>query len=146
MKIELKHLAPYLPYELQLYGASDIWVMHSLGVEEICIANGLHTQTLSFDDCLTDYSPMLRPMSSLTKELYYELSGKSESDSFGFWYGKHNGDNDKREYIYYSGYTSRQYFLCDGYGQFSYKMMDFFFKNHFDVFGLVPAGLAMELS
>ena len=91
MKIELKHLAPYLPYELQLHGASDIWVMHSLGVEEICIANGLHTQTLSFDDCLTDYSPMLRPMSSLTKELYYELSGKSESDSFGFWYGKHNG-------------------------------------------------------
>jgi len=54
MKIELKHLAPYLPYELQLYRASDVWVMHSLGVEEICIANGLHTQTLSFDDCITD--------------------------------------------------------------------------------------------
>ena len=52
-------------------------------MESWMIANGLHTQTLSFDDCLTDYSPMLRPMTSLTKELYYELSGKSENDTFG---------------------------------------------------------------
>jgi len=69
MELELKHLAPYLPYGFKLYGASDIWEMHSLGIEEICIANGLHIQTLSFNDCLSDYSPILHPLSDLTKEI-----------------------------------------------------------------------------
>lgn len=138
MKLELKHLTPYLPYRVEIYQPNvDGRNTFTLDVEGLRI---MEVQGFEY------FKPILRPMSSLTKELYYELSGKSESYSFGFWYGKHNGDNDKREYIYHSGYTSRQYFLCDGYGQFSYKMMDFFFKNHFDVFGLIPAGLATELS
>jgi len=138
MEIELKHLAPYLPYRVEIYQPNvDGRNTFTLDVEGLRI---MEVQGFEY------FKPILRPMSRLTKELYYELSGKTENDSFGFWYGKHNGDNDKREYLYHSGYTSRQYFLCDGYGQFSYKMMDFFFKNHFDVFGLIPAGLATELS
>ena len=138
MKLELKHLAPYLPYKVEIYQPNvDGRNTFTLDIEGLRI---MEVQSFEY------FKPILRPMSSLTKELYYKLTGKTENDSFGFWYGKHNGDNDKREYIYHSGYTSRQYFLCEGYGQFNYKMMDFFFKNHFDVFGLIPAGLATEQS
>lgn len=28
-KLELKHLAPYIPYKLNLYGSSDIWGRNS---------------------------------------------------------------------------------------------------------------------
>ena len=141
MKIELKHLAPYLPYELQLYGASDIWIMHSLGVEEICIANGLHTQTLSFDDCLTDYSPMLRSMTRLTKEI--EHGGKkiipidhllpSIDDNY------YTAKIRFQDSVWLKENNDGAVF------NLSYKKLEKLFEWHFDVFGLIPAGLATEL-
>lgn len=137
MELELKHLAPYLPYGVEIYQPNvDGRNTFTLDVEGLRIM-----EVQGFEH----FKLVLRPLSSLTKELYYKLSGKTEKDSFGFWYGKHNGDADKRDYIYHSGYSDRYYFICDGYGQFSYRMMDFFLKNHFDIFGLIPAGLATEL-
>lgn len=130
MKIELKHLAPYLPYELQLYGASDIWVMRSLGVEEICIANGLHTQTLSFDDCLTDYSPMLRPMSSLTKEV--EVNGK-----------KFIPIEEIKESQHHLFFREDIENPLEG---VQYLEIQKLFEWHFDVFGLIEVGLAIDIN
>lgn len=172
MKIELKHLAPYLPYELQLYGASDVWVMHSLGVEEICIANGLHTQTLSFDDCITDYSPMLRPISSLTKEIEH----KGEKFVPIIEIAKLYASTDNIEAIK-GAVTNFHYFKCY-YGKSDYQILiindnlrgwfsyyfnddepncginivnewevrDKLFEWHFDVFGLIKVGLAIDIN
>jgi hypothetical protein len=135
MKIELKHLAPYLPYELQLYGASDIWVMHSLGIEEICIVNGLHTQTLSFDDCLTDYSPLLKPLSEFE---YDHIVHIKEYLGIGQWCDQYDDFFD----VWFDDAESVQKLVL----QAPYEIMQFFLECHFDVFGLIPAGLATELS
>ena len=147
MELKIEHLAPYLPYGLTFLMESEPNSKEPNTDELKSIDVGLKMVNFGWGNAksLTEIKPILKPLSTLTKELYYELSGKSENDSFGFWYGKHNGNNDKRDYIYHSGYSSRLYFICDGYGQFSYKMMEFFLKNKFDVFGLINAGLATEL-
>jgi hypothetical protein len=146
--LELKYLAPYLPYGLTFLMESEPDSKEPNIDELKSIDVGLKMVNFGWGNAksFTEIKPILKPLSTLTKDLYYKLSGKLEKDSFGFWYGKYNGDNDKRDYIYHSGYSDRRYFLCDGYGQFNYKMMDFFLKNHFDVFGLINAGLATELS
>ena len=143
MKVELKHLANYLPYGLNIKD-----VKHSSVFEALHFITTPHQDFSLFkgnlDQLINDkyLKPVLFPLSSLTKEMYYKLSGKNENDDFGFFYGKNNGDFDKRDYIYRQGYSGKTYMLEDGYYQFPYGMMDFFFKNKFDVFGLIEAGLA----
>lgn len=145
MKIELKHLAPYLPYELQLYRASDVWVMHSLGVEEICIANGLHTQTLSFDDCITDYSPMLRPISSLTKEI--EHKGEKFVPIDVLWNETlEQVDSNTYDDHFFNSDLETTWICQENVLQLAQIVVDKLLEWHFDVFGLIPAGLATELS
>lgn len=148
MELKIEHLTPYIPYGLTFLMESEPDSKEPNIDELNSIDAGLKMVNFGWGNAksFTEIKPILKPLSILTKELYYELSGESENDSFGFWYGKYNGDSDKRDYIYHSGYSSRKYFICEGYCQFNYKMMEFFFKNKFDVFGLITAGLATELS
>ena len=142
MKLELKYLASYLPYSLK--GIDEVNNYYSL----YSLDSRMHDFDLWIDENFQKFSglgnikPILFPLSALTKEMYYKLSAKNENDDFGFFYGKNNGDFDKRDYIYRQGYSGKTYMLEDGYCQFPYEMMDFFFKNKFDVFGLIDAGLA----
>ena len=127
MELELKHLAPYLPYELKLYGSSDIWLIHSLGVEDICIANGLHTQTLSFDDCITDYLPILRPLSQLKEVVCQAMS---------------NINTDMSVAIEISEFANKKIILHN----LSYGAYEELLRNHYDIFGLIDAGIAIDIN
>lgn len=129
-KEKLIALSQYLPHELELYGASDIWTMHSLGIEEICIANGLHIQTLSFDDCLLDYSPILRPLSSMTEEEKKEM--------------KERFDVKKLYVIDVDGHL----FVCEDLGTRTVPIPEecrqWLLSKHFDLFGLIEKGFAVD--
>lgn len=146
-RLTIKELAPYLPYKLEVKDEEYNEIF------EICSYNPSNDEWLVYDNidgsvveyCQEILKPLLRPLSSLTEEMYWELSGADKNKSFGFRYGKYNGDSDKRDFISHSGYSERKYFLEDGYGQFPYRMMEFFFKHHFDVFGLIDRGLALPI-
>ena len=113
-KLELKHIAPYLPYSLQgllieknddcfIVGASEDYVF-----------------TDSFYDEL-DYSeikPTFRPI----EDLYNE-----------------NTDCGIKIVQYFNFRTNSKI----DYTNFPYKVMEELFRNHFDVFGLIPKGLAV---
>ena len=165
--LTIKELAPYLPYELKLYGASDIWVIHSISVEEICIANGLHTQTLSFNDCLSDYLPLLRPLSDLTKPITHngETFVPMEKLCNDFCYrtpcnpefGKSkilmhadNGGGLKWWFVYHRNKMTFE--LSDDNRDMSnhtipqYEMFQKLFEWHFDVFGLIERNLAIDIN
>ncbi len=139
----IKELSAYLPYKLEAY-VNDLYPKAELvGItRDMCLFN-------YFGKALTisngKYKPILRPLSDLTKDEYWKLSGLDPKTNFGFWYGKRNGTSDKREYITYEGYSSRKYFLNEGVNQFTWKMMQFFFKHHFDVFGLIEQGKAISI-
>ena len=109
MKLELKHLAPYLPYDVKIYFEtldgrhSDYWTLTSDKIE-FCLDN--------------KNKPILHPLSELTIE-------------------------DAREHNYPDeGHLERS--LLKGHA--SYEVWNEYVKEHFDVFGLIEKGLAIDIN
>jgi len=136
MKLELKHLAPYLPYKLKMKGNQGGDVFHLLGLRnnETCLFF-----ELSYWEDIFDFKPMLRPLSDLTKEI--EIDGEKfvpidelelEQCELGVnSLGVILFQKSDHEFIYAS----------DIYNQVLQRL----FEWHFDVFGLIDEGLALPL-
>lgn len=119
MKLELKHLAPYFPYRLNMCK----------------IDNGKYfivdLQILNIIRDYDDWKPILRPLSDLTKEIEHngktfvpieELEGYHDFSVMNFeWIGK----NPLR---------------------YPYSIIQKLFEWRFDVFGLIDAGLAIDIN
>ena len=135
MNLEIKHLAPYLPYGLK--------INHPLGVFTLLGLRDINMQMALFenrDDVLWGYlyevKPILRPMSDLTQDelrsagfdshvdyLTHELQSPSTQDRLD-----HKGKklwNVERA---------------------PYEMVAYLFEHHFDVFDLIPGGLAVDIN
>lgn len=143
--MNIEHLAPYLPYGLK--GVCN-GVFYTLTNEcgHTTNMDAPNESTSGITTFLKHCKPILRPLSDLTEDEYWKLSGLDPKMNFGFWYGKRNGTSDKREYIHYESYASRRFFLQGGVNQFTYKMMKFFFQHHFDIFGLIEKGEAINMN
>ena len=126
MKLELKHLAPYLPYKLKIYHEAlggeilPAWTLHYNGIGFI-----LGNQNM----------PILRPLSDLTSssncyidiiQTDYGIELEYDIDC-GVWYPTYNG-------------VSENLFLA------IYPIQQLLFEWHFDVFGLIEAGLAIDIN
>jgi hypothetical protein len=77
-KLELKHLAPYLPYEIRVtlieefFGKEKIEYEHHQRIDRVYFEYGsikLHTEPFSKFESLDCYLLELRPLSYLTKEI-----------------------------------------------------------------------------
>lgn len=114
MKLELKHLVPYLPYKIWfiyegkkllskgIYSIKGTWYLKATG--------GVY----DIDKC----KPILRPLSNLTKR-------------------------DAREHNYPDeGHLERS--LLSGHAP--YEVWNEYVKEHFDVFGLIEKGLAIDIN
>lgn len=123
MKLKLKHLAGYLPYGLQIY-------FESLDGEN------KSTWTLSYNEI--DFllrnrnKPILRPLSDLTKDNVLEIIEYSDFENIYF-----NGNPSDLIFIN----TEDKTYLSD-----ISKNMEFLFKNHFDIYGLIEKGLAVDIN
>ena len=161
MKLELKHIAPYLPYGLTVKNEngynckiSNIIVEYS---DLVCINEYGEDDTLH----ISDIKPILRPLTSIKWEEARELlSIVVDDDVIGCIdieasalenkvkiisctpYGEDkividNYDSDIK--AYYECYNGQIYSYPVTYQAFQYLL-----KNHFDIFGLIEAGLAIE--
>ena len=181
MKLELKHIAPYLPYGL------NCQLMGRYG--SICLVDGA---SLSYVDVWSfktitdgwdyeDVFPILRPLSDLTKEIdcsevmgekivpIVELAVIADCDTTddecvffndGVRFGvRFNIENDDDSYTH-------EVFAFDDYNTFGkhkrkhksdnegdifhcpnqYKIYQKLFEWHFDVFGLIKEGLAIDIN
>lgn len=144
MTLELKHLAPYLPYDLKfkaVYKASfnidpDIVEIETLSCSNI---NIFFRKRYG----LKSAKPILRPLSDLTKEiefnnntfvpaiLLWQLSAKEEDD-FELY-----GDIPE---------LWKNALKLNFERDFDYWIMTNLFKMHFDVFGLIEKGLAIDIN
>ena len=129
MKLELKHLAPYLPYGLKLFDPNP----------EV---NGGFTELN--EDNLGEYLfyplsiPILRPLSDLTKEIMV------------------NGEDfvPYEHYVFVETMLVNEYleYLCEAKSDLSedgllpYSIVQLLFEWHFDVFGLIEKGLAIDIN
>lgn len=126
MKLELKHLAPYLPY-----GITGQFNLNQIR-EDYKIE--LRTKIMREDnvDFFLKYcKPILRPLSDLTKD-NFELIYKGTDD---------NSDIIK--------YLSEH--INNGKGHIAIQQIDYWrvvvlLKHHFDVFGLIDKGLAIDIN
>jgi hypothetical protein len=126
MELERKHLAPYLPYGLK-------WKMEGFpGFEQ------------QYFNTRVDYStkkmkPILRPLSDLTKEIEHNGEKFVPAESVvSFYKGCRSGSDFK---IVMDQFTKRlkEQIL-------SYDQVQKLFEWHFDVFGLIESGLAIDIN
>jgi hypothetical protein len=126
MKLELKHLAPYLPYEVKS-------VHYFKGLElikEIDCAN-----VYGFVNGDTLHKPILRPLSDLTR--LNNINGRKFcpityiEESYAYF------DTKQIFHLINNGNWLNN---CD------YLLIQYLFEWHFDVFGLIEAGLAIDIN
>lgn len=146
MKLELKHLAPYLPYELRLKSINDNWEGTLIGLKNDNLITGTKTGVFVQADKPYNYEfaipfktvkPILRPLSDLTKEI------------------DHNGERfvpiKEIERLFTVEIES------EGNGNFEmanilldvlelpYCIVQKLLEWHFDIFGLIDKGLAIKI-
>lgn len=149
MKLELKHLAPYLPYDLKMYWENldgqirDPYILLPSAIDHI----------IDFQN-----KPIMRPLSDLTKEIEYNgckfipliYFGKLnieeqdwhrlyiETDNKIFFNCLFNTGGDEDDLIVYFNKASV--------GLTPYERILELLQWHFDVFGLIEKGLAIDIN
>lgn len=117
MKLELKHLAPYLPHGLKIRGFDN---SVNARIIDLLIKYGVER-----------YTPILRPLSDLTKEIEHNCEMLVPID----WI-RENLDYDEYAIDYYINHTER----------LPYEIEQKLFEWHFDYFKLIPKGLAIDIN
>ncbi len=132
MKLELKHLAPYLPYGLLVLDElKQTQKIIGLKNETYFIENGSLYAYADIQNC----NPILKPISDLDKlirnefEKYHDRQeyDKEVIDLFCI----ENGVDEIIENIVISSLP--------------YECVEYMFKNHYDVFDLISQGLAISI-
>jgi|688.fasta_scaffold20377_9 hypothetical protein len=155
MKLEINHLAPYLPYGLKCQAMGEMVdgteydkpipkLLTIVGVEYDQVSvEGIRktiTENVHIEDCF----PILRPLSALETNMedgheYIELLNAMYGDSvtdFNFIGNRliEHTSKDKGVTFDRIEYTNRT---------MPYYIMEFLFQHHFDIFELIPQGLAI---
>jgi hypothetical protein len=129
MKLELKHLAPYLPYKLNGKLENEEYYETTIG-ELVRLDTATDSDSIAFcivggyEDELKYFKPILRPLSDLTKEI--EVNGKK-------FIPIKETDID-------IPFTSNYYFLV------AYGDVEKLLQWHFDIFGLIEKCLAIDIN
>ncbi len=127
MKLELKHLAPYLPYGLEIITELNS-VQKVGGLADMYHIHYYDDKTEEGDEPLIEeIKPILRPLSDLTKTGYH------------FIYDK---ETDIESIIDWIELDDESKLTC----KYSYEFWSLLFENHFDVFGLIEKGLAIDIN
>jgi hypothetical protein len=144
MKLEIKHLAPYLPYGLKVLGPVSDSDFRDLKPENIAVI---------IDDIFgPQMKPILRPLSDLNKH-----NDKVEINEHYINEVLTNPEYGQ-EYGVFSHYKGEIDIELDGDPQVRYdqtkiisfkciqKITELLYKGHYDVFNLIPNGLAIDIN
>ena len=133
MKLELKHIAPYLPYGLKVIINGSDKITRMLVLNSVLFKNQIEIQTVwgTYGDM--GFKPILRPLSDLTdpewrNKIYYFNLGCTD------WVTKER-ETWVKEYKH-DGWLNRV----------PYGIVVFLLENHFDIFGLIEKGLAIDIN
>ena len=142
MKLELKHLAPYLPYGLK------IQVARTGTIQKL--------ESLSDGDHLFLFKPILRPLSDLVKgsfpheliqflidEKIYKNSFAEGHESYSYKiihkpFGEVIKFTNHDDWVFYMSIKEPE--------RIKHKIYNWLIERHFDVFGLIEKGLAIDIN
>jgi hypothetical protein len=119
MKLELKHLAAYLPYGLK--------VKHEGNITMLMTCERKKGDFLAIESVIDGYGkPILRPLSDLTKEI------------------THNGQTFVPKSVIDMAFPAERMGLNPA--TWSHRVITKLIEWHFDVFGLIEKGLAIDIN
>lgn len=128
-KLELKHLAPYLPYGLIAIDNSG---------KEINLTDRIYSLPAAI---LTNYKLILRPLSDLVKPCLPDErtpAEEMEDDLMMSWCVAYD---EAYEII-----TENEATLKAKAKMLPYEMVEWLFEHHFDIYGLVDQNLAVDIN
>ena len=120
----LKDLSSRLPYGVKISVNDKVETLQGINTSDNVVE---YDSFLSSD--IEEVRPYLFPLSSMTEEQYYELQNCSSDDCL-----------EHMELVK----TLRDYTDFTHWPLYSYRVIDWFHKNHFDYRGLIPMGLAKD--
>ena len=124
MKLELKHLAPYLPYGLEYVKYSDHNSPIRHDIMQGISTNGVYASGNITPVLFKNCKPILRPLSDLTKVNSFSLS---DMISHGYYNSFWLPENFNIAYLMHLDFE---------------KLVSW----HFDVFKLIEKGLAIDIN
>lgn len=138
MNLELKHLAPYLPYDLEYAQKKESYTTEEFYFVKkgVISTKGVVGNVNSILDT-NFYFPILKPISDFSLLVIEEFekydgkrNGKANEEIINL-FCEENGVDEIIENIVLSSLP--------------YECIDFIFKNHYDFFGLISQGLAVSI-
>ena len=153
MKLELKHLAPYLPYGLQVEYRGKVTTLDALDSTGGAFVG--ENRMVSFVN-QRHIKPALRPISSMSKKEAYEfgvlLTSEADMEDKEVGIGKMVIMGSIYPTLMYQDKEDEDYSIMIRFGStgisgvylIPYDAYEWLFNHHFDVFGLINKGLAIK--
>lgn len=140
-KLELKHLAPYLPYDLKGVAnfLPDTWFIVKNLKESFVKGITMPGNNVPVGCAMNDFKPILRPLTDI-----YNLI-KVDGDLFTPHekYDELFGPND--DYLF--EVMNKEDGICiEDIPNLPYYVVEWLMSLHFDVFGLIEKGLAIDIN
>ena len=135
MKLTIEHLAPYLPYGIKGYFLGRLDIVTGFDNDFKIISS------LNHGNCLiTDFKPILRPLSDLTKEIDHNREKFTVFEKLGddYVYLACGANLDNHSDIY--DYIFSEHKILE----LPYLLVQKLISWHFDVFSLLDNGLAIN--
>ena len=142
MKIELKHIAAYLPYDFQVYvdrlqkSLTIITLNKSKNLVQVIYDDRSEGQTV-LGLKLEHVKPILRPLSDLLEKLDFFEIGDDSNYSIEFDHGNIKLIENLESIADNKSYFDIQFL--------PYAVVQQLIEWHLDIFGLIPAGLAISI-
>ena len=136
MKLELYHIAPYLPYELKIMQYRDDLKL-SFESFLISLSNntlGVTSPRFPFNEKIQyhEAKPILRPLSDLhkSKPFIFELRNQENNDTL-LWAVDQNTDES---------------FISHYNDELTFSVLEYLYKNHYDIYNLIENNLAIDIN
>lgn len=139
-KIQLKHIVPYLPYGLtgRWTNSNPKWIWRLCNLSSAASIQIIRsTKTSVKSECarpIYEFIPILRPLTDLMEDIFSEQFFEDDSELLGDEFTPL-----VRAIFFLQNSTPLE--VC-----FPYGIWELFFRHHFDVFGLIEAGLAIDIN
>lgn len=151
-KLELKHLAAYLPYGLKVQHTEFLPNKDEI---QTTLIESISDNCVTFTEYCCDYyfneiepeckiKPILRPLSDLTKEI--EVNGEKfmpMEKLYKHWVGTHTNNQINQKYFSEIMERLSKYDDCK---HIHYCIVENLFKWHFDIFELIHKNLAIDIN
>lgn len=156
-QLQINHIAPYLPYGLKCQidlGQNEIIVTDSWGLKTGSdYPASYYNEGERYGLMMSQIKPLLRPLSDLYKEIEGKVGIVEIFRMFGIYHENIRVTNcglkydDGAEWLLFDwSYSAQSFIDSDGGIYLNMESLTYLFQHHYDVFGLIDKGLAIDLN